>query len=141
MNDKEEYGDLTPMQQAMIESVMTTSANTQVDDDEHFTINKDRTISIPQNLKVLGVQYEHNVEIVTFDCPRYWDGTDLSTMNLYINYIRSDGQKGKYLCESVAIDENDTEIIHFNWKITRNVTLVKGKVRFLVCAKKSIQKA
>ena len=55
--------------------------------EEHIIIGRDRYITVPEGLKRIAVQYDHNVETVTFDCPRYWDEHDLSTMNIYINYI------------------------------------------------------
>lgn len=59
-------------------------------EEAHIVIGKDRVITVPPDLRRLGVQYDKNVESVTFDCPRYWDGIDLLNMAMYINYIRSD---------------------------------------------------
>ena len=54
--------------------------------EEHIKIGLDRHITVPESLKRIAVQYDHNVETVTFDCPRYWDGHDMSKMTVYINY-------------------------------------------------------
>lgn len=104
---------------------------------EHIIISNDRSILVPDNLKKIAVQYDHNIETVTFDCPRYWDGIDMSKMRIYINYIRSDGGMGSYLVSEVSIDENDNTIMHFDWTITRNVTQSAGGLKFLVCIKNS----
>ena len=53
----------------------------------HIVIGNDRYITVPDELKRLAVQYDHNIETVTFDCPRYWDGLDMSAMAVYINYM------------------------------------------------------
>ena len=72
---------------------------------------------------------------MTFDCPRYWDGNDLSTMKVYVNYIRVDGAIGSYLCDDPTIDADNPDLMHFNWTISGNVTQVSGPLTFLVCIK------
>ena len=37
----------------------------------HIVIGEDRFITVPSELKRIAVQYDHNIETVTFDCPRY----------------------------------------------------------------------
>ena len=100
----------------------------------HIVIGIDRHIIVPAALKRIAVQYDHNVETVTFDCPRYWDELDMSKMAIYINYMRSDGYADRYPVTNVTVDNN---IMHFNWTISRNVTEVKGVITFLVCVKKT----
>ena len=39
--------------------------------EEHIVVGSDRFITVPNSLKRIGVQYDHNIETVTFDCPRY----------------------------------------------------------------------
>jgi hypothetical protein len=99
----------------------------------HIVVDANRMITVPEQLKRIAVQYDHNAETVTFDCPRYWDGTDMSDMVIYINYFTPDGRVGCYPAKNVAVDENDSTIMHFDWTITRNVTLKDGNVSFLVC--------
>lgn len=101
----------------------------------NIVIGTDRFITVPDSVKKIAVQYDHDIETVTFDCPRYWDGRDLSTMRVYINYLRPDGVPGSYLCESVTIDEADENTIHFDWVISSHVTYASGNLSFLVCIK------
>ena len=103
----------------------------------HIVINSDRTITVPDELKRIAVQFDHNIETVTFDCPSRWDGIDMSLMQIYINYRCPDNTIGSYVVdkEEVTIDDTDNSIMHFNWKISRNVTKVKGNLMFLVCIK------
>lgn len=101
----------------------------------HIVIGNDRIISVPASLKRIAVQYDHDVETVTFDCPRYWDGLDMSKMVVYINYMLSDGYTDAYPAKNVRA--NGEEIMHFEWTISRNVTQIPGAISFLVCVKKT----
>lgn len=98
-------------------------------DDEGYPI-------VPSSLKKIAVQGDHNVKTVPFDCPRYSDGRDLSTMKVYINYLRSDGEAGAALCENVTADETNSTRMHFDWIISDHVTAVSGPISFLVCVKR-----
>ena len=118
----------------MTEDMSTYTNNPATE--EHITIDDNRIITVPERLRRIAVQYDHNIETVTFDCPRYWDGHDLSTMTIYINYMRIDEVKARYLAEGIRVDEVDQNIIHFEWTITNDMTLATGSVEFLVCAMK-----
>ena len=100
---------------------------------EHIIVGSDRYITVPESLQKIGVQFDHNAETVTFDCPRYWDGHDLSMMKIYINYMRPNDSFGAYLCSDAEIDSMDNTIIHFNWVISGHVTEFAGPLSFLVC--------
>lgn len=108
------------------------------DEERHIVIGRDRIIAVPEELKKIAVQYDHDIETVTFDCPRYWDGHDLSgnTFVAYINYMREDGAVGTKLATNKVVDTSDDQIMHFDWTVSRNATEVKGALRFLVCIKK-----
>lgn len=102
----------------------------------HIVIGDDRFISVPKELQRIAVQYDHDVETVTFDCPRYWDGLDMSQLSIYINYMRKDREVACYKATDITVDDADANIMHFNWTISRNVSEVKGELKFLVCIKK-----
>ena len=106
-----------------------------VDSGEHIVINADRTIKVPDKLKRIAVQYDHNMDSVTFDCPRYSDGIDMSKMKIFVNYVRPDNEPGSHYAEDVSVDDTDPNIIHFSWKIDGHVSEVVGSLQFLVCAK------
>lgn len=113
---------------------LTMSEITRADGVEpHIIIGSDRRIDVPDSLRSIAVQHDHNIETVTFDCPRYWDGHDLSGMKVYITYARPDSEIGRYLCEPVTIDETDPAIMHFDWVISGHVTENVGNLSFLVC--------
>lgn len=102
-------------------------------DEPHIIINSDRSITVPTELKNVAVQNDHNIETVVFDCPRYWDDFDMSTMKVSINYALSNSYEDTYVCPKVTIDETDQDIMHFSWTISNKVTHVSGEVTFLVC--------
>lgn len=101
----------------------------------HIIIGKDRIIRVPDELKHLAVQYEHNVTSVTFDCPRYSDGIDLLDLMLYVNYYRQDNTPGSYAVTDAKVSEKDPNIISFTWVIKKHVAAVSGRIQFLICAK------
>ena len=102
----------------------------------HIVVGDDRFISVPSELQRIAVQYDHDVETVTFDCPRYWDDLDMSDLSIYINYMRKDRVVGVYKATDISVDTSNDRIMHFNWKIARNVTEVVGQLKFLICIKK-----
>lgn len=107
---------------------------------QHIVISRDKSVYVPEFIRKSIVYRDHNVECLTFDCPRYWSGIDISELNIYVNYI-AEGQKkkeedpGSFLCENVIVDEDNTDIFHFDWRITSNVSGFPDKLIFLVCAK------
>lgn len=107
---------------------------------QHIVISRDKSVYVPEIIRKSIVYRDHNVECLTFDCPRYWSGIDISELNIYVNYI-AEGQKkkkedpGSFLCENVIVDEDNTDIFHFDWRITSNASEFPDKLIFLVCAK------
>lgn len=99
----------------------------------HIVIDRNRYIFVPAELRRIGVQYDHNVETVTFDCPRNWGGHDFTFLDAYIFYVRPDGFKGYYKFGKPTVDETDNNIIHFDWKVSREVTEVPGPLKISVC--------
>lgn len=116
------------------DDITTYLANAE--EEPHIVVGDDRVITVPESLKRIAVQYDHNVETVTFDCPRYWDGLDMSKMVVYINYKLPNRMLGSYVADNVTVDESDTNLMHFTWTISRNVTESEGYISFLVCIKK-----
>ena len=114
----------------------TTNARLSTIDEPHLVIGPDRVITVPTELKRLAVQFDHDVETVTFDCPRYWDEHDMSQMHIYINYLRPDKETGIFKAQNIVVDETDLNVMHFDWTISRNVSEVSGQLVFLVCIKK-----
>lgn len=101
--------------------------------EEHIVIGRDRYITVPKALQRIAVQYDHNIETVTFDCPRFWDEHDMSKMTIYIAYMRKDRYRDKDVAENVTIDGSDPELMHFDWTVSKNATMINGPLKILVC--------
>lgn len=101
----------------------------------HIVVDNNRYAIVPDILKNIAVQRDHNIETVTFDCPRYWDGHDLLDLELKIVWERADGYSEPHLVENLRVDEIDSTILHFEWTITNKVTAIPGKIKFSVCGK------
>ena len=120
------------------EELLARAAGTGFDDnttEEHVTVGTDGYINVPESIKKLGVQGDHNANTVRFDCPRYWDGRDLSELNILINYITADGAIGSYLINDLRVSQSDDQMIEFSWVISDNVTVASGSVTIILCAK------
>lgn len=120
--------------------VPATVASTE---EPHIVIGENRFITVPESLKRIAVQHDHNVQTATFDCPRYADDEngerlDMSQLPVYINYMLPNKEKASYIAKNV---EADGDIMHFTWTISSNVTQNKGQIAFLVCVKKTGENA
>ena len=107
------------------EEIAAYTANQE--EERHIIVDETKKIIVPDELKRIAVQYDHNIETVTFDGIRYWDGHDMSTMHVYINYMLANKALGCYMSEDVTVDPDDENIIHFTWTISRNVTQAIGQ--------------
>lgn len=103
----------------------------------HIVVNDDKSIKVPNELKNIAVQYDHNIRSVIFDCPRFWNGTDLSDMDMKIQFKRSDGHNGEYKCIDIKVNNDDENLIHFSWLISNEVTSIPGRIEFILCASKN----
>ena len=121
----------------LLTSLNATELLSVESEEPHIVIDDNRIITVPDKLKRLAVQYDHDIETVTFDCPRYWDDLDMSQMKIYINYLRSDTYTGTYKAQNITVDETDDTIMHFTWTVSKNVSTVFGKIVFLVCVRKT----
>lgn len=120
---------------SQIENLLN-SVSEEISTVDHVVIGKDRFMVIPDHIKKIGVSPDHGVNTVKFVGPRYSEnGTDLSTMSIWVNYMRADGYMDAGRCENIKVDTEDDTLLHYEWKITRNITEVHGNLTALVCAK------
>lgn len=100
------------------------------------TIDPDtRVINVPACYKEFGVEADEKVNRIQFQCPKMvGDNIDLTTFNLYINYMNARGEYNAYLVDDVTVSGDD---ITFSWVLSRHVTEKSGTVNYIVCAKKS----
>ena len=90
----------------------------------------DRTISIPDEYTLAGVEADNNVKRIFFRCNKISQITDLSTFTVYINYLNANGEADRHICEDVEIRDNE---LYFSWLISDFATAYRGNVRFIVC--------
>lgn len=101
----------------------------------YIVIDENRDINVPEELRGRIVQFDHNVETFKFQCPRYWDGRDLSTMKIFVNYV-IDPKKGTcsaYLVKELNVNEADDNMT-FDWVVTQDATTKDGELIIFVCA-------
>lgn len=100
------------------------------------TIDPDtRVINVPACYKEFGVEADEKVNRIRFQCPKIvGDNIDLTTFNLYINYMNARGNYNAYLVDDVTVSGDN---ITFSWLLSRHVTEKSGTVNYIVCAKKS----
>ena len=108
------------------------------DEEEHIVINDSRTAIVPNSLKIIAVTGDKDIETVTFDCVRYWDGNDLSTFAIYLNYVLPDNTAGTYIPDHVTTSDGE-DVFHFDWKIKNNITQKSGEISFAITAIKTKQ--
>lgn len=101
-----------------------------VDDDPYFTVDRNkRLVSVPSTQDMLAVAFDENSEVLTFKFPRYADGVDLSTKEIYVNYERSDQTRNKALC---TLTDTSDSYVTFTWIVSAYATQVEGILNFNV---------
>lgn len=105
---------------------------------EHITIDSNLICHIPDSLRTLP-QYNHNVQTYTIDCPRYTqNGEDMLEMIPFVSVEKKGvAEPVTVACTAPVLDDTDTDIIHFDWTITRAVTDTPGKIAFVVCVRRT----
>ncbi len=104
---------------------------------DYIVINDDlRTMTIPDSIKLLGVESDDDVNKIPFQMPKEYCGFDLSTFSVRINYVNANGDGDIYIVSDVEVDEDDPSLINFTWLVGRNACAYKGDVKFIVCLKK-----
>ena len=88
------------------EALAVATANNEIDENQTFLIDKNlRTVTIPDGF-VLGVFNDKNVQIVPFAMPRYYNGIDMSTFAIQVNYVNSAGDGDIYLVFDQDVQED-----------------------------------
>ena len=76
---------------------------------------------------------EKNSQYIQFKMPRYWDGIDISEMNIGIIY---DLNNSEYFGTTQAISaERTTDSIRFGWVVPEDACAVKGTLLFVIIVK------
>lgn len=101
-----------------------------VDSDAHFIIDLITRKVISNTDKSDLVQFDHNSERITFECPRYIEGHDMLNCNrVIVNYLDND-LPGVYEVDDLTM--KDTNTVMFSWLISSNATQKTGKIFFAI---------
>lgn len=91
-----------------------------------------RTINIPEQYKLLGVENDKRVERLYFQCPKIvGDNQDLSQdYQLFMNYQNANGDPDAYHIDDMEVDGDN---ITFSWLLEEKVTLYQGDIQISFC--------
>lgn len=110
--------------------------DTQAEENVCIVDAVNRTISVPESLRLLGVESDEKAEIRMFRCPKIvGNNIDLTALILFINFENAGGQKGAYRIKDVE-EEGDGTNITFSWELERKVTAYQGSPKFSLCAQR-----
>ncbi len=99
-----------------------------------LTIDNDlRTISIPGDVVILGVESDDDVRRLHFSMPKTYGEFDLSTFAVRVNYVNANNEGDVY---AVTDAKTEGDAITFSWLVGRTAAAYKGDVRFIVCLKR-----
>ena len=102
----------------------------QDNDEPTLTIDSNlRKITVPQQLYNIGVAGDHLCEEIFFECPRYFDGNDLSEHNCIIRFINAGKEYGESNITNMTVNE---DLLIFGWKLDNSVTRYNGVISFTV---------
>lgn len=88
-----------------------------------------RTITVPPEYQLFGVENDKRVERLYFQCPKIvGDNQDLSQdYQLFVNYQNANGDPDAYKIEDMQVDGDN---ITFSWLLEENVTKYRGDIQF-----------
>lgn len=89
-----------------------------------------RIIGIPEQFKVLGVEYDKDVKVIQFRIPKVYKGTDLSAFTISVNYQNARGTKDRYVVTDKKVSGDQIE---FSWTVGKTAIEYRGDTRFIVC--------
>lgn len=88
-----------------------------------------RTINIPPTVTDIAVKGDTNSRIITFELNRYFDGVDLSTKTIKINYENSEGLTDSNEVTNIVVTDNT---FTFDWTIESGLTTNSGEVKIAI---------
>lgn len=91
-----------------------------------------RTITVPPEYQLLGVENDKRVERLYFQCPKIvGDNQNLSQdYILFINYVNANGDPDAYKINDMQVEGDN---ITFSWLLEEKVTLYQGDIQISFC--------
>ncbi len=103
---------------------------------DYIVISDDlRTMTIPEDIVLLGVESDDDVNKIPFQMPKEYCGFDLSQFSARINYMNANGDGDVYVVDDLTVDGDDPSLMTFTWLVGRNACAYKGNTQFIVCLK------
>lgn len=92
-----------------------------------------RTITVPPEYQLLGVENDKRVERLYFQCPKIvGDNQDLSQdYQLFMNYQNANGDPDAYKISDMQVEGDN---ITFSWLLEENVTKYRGSIQIAFAA-------
>ena len=91
-----------------------------------------RTITVPPEYQLLGVENDKRAERIYFQCPKIvGDNQDLSQdYILFVNYVNANGDPDAYKINDMQVEGDN---ITFSWLLEEKVTLYQGDIQISFC--------
>ena len=118
----------------LLDMMENEQASVQAEGDPVCIIDPNtRTITVPPEYQLLGVENDKRVERIYFQCPKIvGDNQDLSRdYILFINYVNANGDPDAYKINDIQVDGDN---ITFSWLLEENVTKYKGGIQIAFAA-------
>lgn len=111
---------------------MQIAAVSQTDNSVCVIDPETRTITVPPEYQLLGVENDKRVERIPFRCPKIvGDNQDLSQdYQLFMNYQNANGDPDAYHIDDMEVDGDN---ITFSWLLEEKVTLYQGDIQISFC--------
>lgn len=104
-------------------------------DENYSTVDELKRIHI--NSKHVNLSQEENSQIIPFIMPRYWDGIDLVTKKIMINFVNIKGLGSASKPKNFMYSDDE---IKFYWLIDGDATAIAGKLLMEIYAYGSNEK-
>ena len=98
-------------------------------DEKVSRVDENKNISV--DASQINISQEENSQFIPFEMPRYYDGFDLMSTELWFFYKSSDGVVGSDRAINVSYD---TSTIRLGWLVDGQATHVAGKLSFEIRA-------
>lgn len=110
------------------EVISTLLADDYIHSSIQFLIDENmRTVTVPPEGVVLGVTGDKDVNRINFKMVRHYDGLDLSTFQIRINYVNANGDANYYQVTDTTVEDDS---ILFTWLVSSDAAAYKGTVSF-----------
>lgn len=123
-----------PSVEELLDQAETYTETGQAKEDNVYCVidPETRTIDVPEQYSLLGVESDEKVERIWFQCSKIvGDNIDLSKLQIRVNYQNANNETDQYIVTDVQTDGDN---IIFSWLLSRKVTAYRGSVSFIVCA-------